>query len=248
MWKSCENMKERGLMMELRYWAMLCCICSATNVYAVEGEWTSNVELGYVQTGGNTQTKTINSKLKAIQDLEVFRTTLEGSALSSGDQVKTTSEKYTASLQEDWKFLERSYVFTRFAFDSDRFAGIQSRYVGILGYGRTLWDDDVWHWNAEVGAGARQTQLTPAQRKKDVIARVSTDISWRVSDHATLAQKLNAEGGKEGFLSHSVTSLQQQLNETLSSKITFSADHTSKVAVGVKKLNTEIAVTLVLSY
>jgi len=234
--------------MNVKYGVVICCLCWSINGYADEGNWASNVELGYVQTAGNTQTQTIHSKVKMIQDLEFFRTTLEGSALSSGDQVKTTSEKYSASLQEDWKFSERSYVLARFAFDSDRFAGIQSRYVETLGYGRTLWDDDVWHWNAEVGAGARQTRLIPAQRKNDVIGRASTDISWKVSDHATLAQKLNTEGGKEGFLSHSVTSLQQQLNETLSSKISFSAEHTSKVPVGVKKLNSEISVTLVLAY
>jgi len=234
--------------MKVKYGVVIYCLCWSINGYADEGNWTSNMELGYVQTAGNTQTQTIHSKVKMMQDLEVFRTTLEGSALSSSDQVKTTSEKYSASLQEDWKFSERSYVVARLAFDSDRFAGIQSRYVETLGYGRTLWNDDVWHWNVEVGVGARQTQSIPKQRKNDGIVRASTDASWKVSEHATLAQKLNTEGGKEGFLSRSVTSLQQQLNENLSSKISFSAEHSSKVGAGVKHLNTELAVTLVLSY
>ncbi|MBL1351957.1 MAG: DUF481 domain-containing protein [Zetaproteobacteria bacterium] len=232
----------------LKWLVAMGCIFSISNVYAEEGEWASNVELGYVQTGGNTQTKTIHSKLKSILDIDRFRTTLEGSVLNSSDQVKTTAEKYTASLQEDWKFSKKSYVLLRLAFDSDRFAGIKTRYVETVGYGRTLLNDDVWHGNMEIGVGSRQTQLIPSQRKNDVIARASTDWKWFMTEHTTLAQTLNTEGGKEGFLSHSVTSLQQQINETLSSKIAFSAEHTSKVPVGVKKLNTEMSVTLVLAY
>ncbi len=224
------------------------CVGIVNMAHAEEPPWKSNVELGYVQTGGNTQTKTIHSKLKSVFEADKFRTTLEGSVLSSSDQVKTTAEKYVTSLQEDWKFSEKSYVLARLAFDSDRFAGIKTRYVETLGYGRTLLDNDTWHGNMEIGAGARQTQLIPSQRKNDAIARAATDWKWFVTDHATLAQKLNTEGGKEGFLSHSVTSLQQQINETLSSKISFAAEHTSKVPVGVKKLNTEVSVTLVLAY
>jgi len=222
----------------LKWLVAMGCIFSISNVYAEEGEWASNVELGYVQTGGNTQTKTIHSKLKSILDIDRFRTTLEGSVLNSSDQVKTTAEKYTASLQEDWKFSKKSYVLLRLAFDSDRFAGIKTRYVETVGYGRTLLNDDVWHGNMEIGVGSRQTQLIPSQRKNDVIARASTGWKWFMTEHTTLAQTLNTEGGKEGFLSHSVTSLQQQINETLSSKIAFSSEHTSKVPVGVKKLNT----------
>jgi len=234
--------------MKVKYGVWLCCLCWSSSVYADDGVWVSNMELGYVQTGGNTQTQTIHSKGKMVREANDFRTTLEGSALSSSDNVKSTSEKYTASLQEDWKFSERSYVLFRGAFDADRFAGIQSRYVESIGYGRTLLNDDVWHWNMEIGAGARQTRLLPTQQQNDVIARASSSATWQVSKHAMLAQALNTEGGTLGFISHSVTSLQQQLNETLSSKISFSADYTSKVPVGVKKLNHEVSVTLVLTY
>jgi len=234
--------------MKLRYWLALCCVCSATNADAEERVWASNVELGYVQTGGNTQTKTINSKLKAVQEKDVFRTTIEGSALSSSDQAKSTSEQYTASLQEDWKFSQRSYVLARLAFDTDRFGGIKTRYMETLGYGRTLLKDEAWHWTAEVSAGLRQTQLIPVQRQNDVISRLATHIAWKMNPRATLAQALVTEGGHNGFLSHSVTSLQQKLNDMLSSKISFAAKHSSKVPAGIKKLDTEMSVTLVLSY
>ncbi|MDQ6995630.1 MAG: DUF481 domain-containing protein, partial [Mariprofundaceae bacterium] len=159
-----------------------------------------------------------------------------------------TSEKYSVSIQADWKISQLSYVFSRIAADSDRFTGIRSRLAETVGYGRNLIHDDVIHWKAELGLGARQTVFIAFPRKNDTVGRLSTDIQWIVSDSTLLSQELNTEGGKEGFVSHSVTALQQKISDALSSKISFSAEHTSKVPVGIKNINTETAVTLVWAY
>ncbi|MDQ6990685.1 MAG: DUF481 domain-containing protein [Mariprofundaceae bacterium] len=219
-----------------------------TTAHADEKVWQSNVELGFVQTGGNTQTKTLNTKAKAVHHAEKIRTTIEGSAFNSSNQNTTTSEKYAASLQVDWKTSQLSYVFGRIAADSDRFTGIRSRFSETVGYGRDLIHDDIIHWKAELGVGARQSVFIVFPRTNDMVGRLSTGIQWTVSDSTLLSQELNTEGGKEGFVSHSVTALQQKISDALSSKISFSAEHTSKVPVGIKKMNTETAVTLVWNY
>jgi len=210
--------------------------------------WKSDLELGFVQTGGNTQTQTLNAKAKLVIDGDEFRTTVEGAALSSKDGKSTTAEKYTASIQEDWKMSEQDYLFGRVGFDTDRFGGFKRRLRETIGYGRDLIKSDELLWKAEVGAGARQTELIPAERKNEVIGRVSTAVNWKINDAATFTQELSSEGGKEGFVSNSVTALQQKLNGRLSTKIAFSAQHTSKVPVGTKNTNTETAITLVWSY
>ena len=226
---------------------LLCCM-GAIELHAEENVWQSNVEFGFVQTSGNTQTKTLNTKVKISREVEATRTTLEASALNASDQNRTTAKRLSASLQEDWKFSERGYVIGRLSFSTDRFAGIQSRYKETVGYGRQLAKNEAWNWKFELGVGARQTQLIPTQRKNDVIGRSATAVQWKMSDHSKLLQELDTEGGQQGFVSHSVTALQQQINDTLSSKIAFSAEHTSKVPATIKKLNTETSVTLVWAY
>lgn len=212
------------------------------------GFWKSDLELGFVQTGGNTQVRTLNTKARLVGDGETLRTTLEGSALSTTDKDVTTAEKYSASIQGDWKLSEYDYLFTRVGFDTDRFGGFKHRISETTGYGRELIKTDELYWKAEIGAGARQTTLIPAENKNELIGRSSTTIKWKISDGATLTQDLNTEGGREGFVSHSVTALQHKLNSSLSSKISFSVQHTSKVPVGTKNTNTETAITLVWSH
>jgi putative salt-induced outer membrane protein len=210
--------------------------------------WKSDVELGFVQTGGNTQTQTLNAKGKLVWDIEKFRTTVEATALSSRDQKVTTSERYTASIQEDWKMSKVDYLFGRFGFSTDRFDGYKRRLRETIGYGRDLIKNEALHWKAEIGAGLRQTTLTTNKRENDTIGRASTAVVWRINDAATFTQDLSTEGGKNGYVSNSVTAIQQKLNGRLSTKISFSAQHTSKVPIGTKKVNTETAITLVWSY
>lgn len=210
--------------------------------------WKSDLELGFVQTGGNTQTKNMNAKGNVVAEADVFRTTLEATALSSSDNNSTTSEKYTASLQEDWKTSEVDYLFGRLGFSTDRFGGFKRRLRETVGYGRDLIKNDALHWKAEVGGGLRQTTFVSSAKKNDVIARVSTGVTWKMNEAATFIQKLSSEGGKEGFVTNSVTAIQNKLNGSLSSKISYSVQNTSKVPVGTKKTDTELAVALVWSY
>ena len=210
--------------------------------------WKSDLEFGFVQTSGNTHTRTLISKGTLLGEGESLRTSIEGSAINTSDQGTTTAEKYVASIQEDWKLSERDYIFSRFGFDTDRFGGFKRRLSETVGFGRDVVKLDDFVWKMEIGAGARQTTLIPEKKQNEVIGRSATSINWKLNDNVTFIQKVNTEGGKEGFVSNSVTALQSKLNGSLSSKITYSAKHTTKVPAGNKKLDTETAVTLVWSY
>ena len=214
----------------------------------VEKPWHSDLELGFVQTGGNTQTQTLNAKAKLVWDADELRSTFEGAAISSKDGQATTAEKYSASIQEDWKISKIDYLFGRVGFTTDRFDGFKRRLRETVGYGRDLIKSSELYWKAEIGAGLRQTTFTTNEKQNDVIGRASTAVKWKINDAATFTQELSSEGGKQGFVSNSVTAIQQKLNSRLSTKISFSAQHTSKVPVATKKLNTETAISLVWSY
>ncbi|ATX81057.1 putative salt-induced outer membrane protein [Mariprofundus ferrinatatus] len=210
--------------------------------------WKNNVELGAVQTSGNTQTLTVNAKAKSVHDGEIVRSTLTGSANNSTDRNRTTAETYKASLQEDWKFSERGYVFGRLGFESDRFAGFRSRFSETVGYGRDLVKTDALLWKFELGGGLRQTRFTDRTKKSEAIIRSATGLNWKVSDSALFTQEISTEGGKSGWATESITGLQHALNSHLSSKIAVKLEHNSKVPAGIKKLDVETAITLVVNF
>ncbi len=215
---------------------------------ATAAEWKSNLELGYVQTSGNTETSSMNTKGKAIRDGETWRTTVQASALNATDAKRTIAEKYAISAQEDWKISESGFLFGRIAFDTDRFGGFKKRTSETLGYGFDILKTDERQWNAEIGGGARQTELTTGEKTSNVVVRAATFYNWKISKTATFSQELKSEGGKDGYVSNSVTSLLNQVSGNLSSKVSYAVQHTSKVPVGTKKLNKELSASLVFSY
>lgn len=215
---------------------------------ASAAEWQSSLELGYVQTSGNTDTSSMNTKGRAVRDGEAWRTTVQAAALSATDTGNTIAEKYNLSAQGDWKIGGASFLFARIGFDTDRFGGFKSRTSETTGYGFDILKDSERQWNAEIGAGARQTKLTTGTKTSDAVLRVATLYNWKISDTATFSQELRIEGGKQGYVSNAVTSLLNQVSGNLSSKVSFSAQHTSKVPTGTKKLNKEVAASLVFTY
>jgi len=109
---------------------------------AADAEWTSNLEVVYVQTGGNTEVSSLNAKGKSSRDGEEWRTTVQALALNVSDKVGTTAEKYDVSVQEDYKLTESGYLFGRLGFDTDRFGGFTSRTSETVGYGFGILKND----------------------------------------------------------------------------------------------------------
>jgi len=123
--------------------------------------WKNNVELGAIQTSGNTHTTTVNAKAKSIYESEAWRTTVTGDAISSSSNNATTSEEYNASIQEDWKIDSRNYMFLRAAFESDRFTGFKRRISESMGYGRQLIKTNNFEWKSEIEAEAFVKAASP---------------------------------------------------------------------------------------
>lgn len=237
----------------MKHWMAIACLAGfslSPMAQAAEhnSPWRNNIELGAVQTAGNTQTLTVNAKLKSVYEVEHWRTTVTGNAVNSSANKATTAEKYEASIQQDWKISKRDYIFGRVGFESDRFAGFKRRTAETVGYGRQLVKTATFAWQGEIGAGLRQTKKTDLTSESEAVARVGTNLGWQFSESSKLSQDLNSEGGAKGWTTKSVTALQTALNSHLSSKISLSLTHNSKVPAGTKKLDTETAITLVVNF
>ncbi len=220
----------------------------STHAEETPSAFTNNIELGAVQTSGNTKTLAVNAKGTSVHEGESTRQTLKGSANSSSNNNTTTAESYKVSLQDDWKVTERDYVFFRFGFESDRFAGFNRRLSETTGYGRDLIKTDEFLWKGELGGGLRQTRYTDLSKKSEGILRAATNVKWKINDTATFTEDASTEGGKSGWASESITGLQHALNSHLASKISFKVAHNSKVNTGIKKTDIETAISLVVNF
>ncbi len=221
-------------------------LLAATTAYAED--WSGNAELGFVQTSGNTDTSSLNLKAKGINDGDDWRTTLEAGALQSKDTGTTTSEKYNAAIQGDWKGLSVGYLFVRLGYEQDKFGGYNSRTSETIGYGFDILKEADMTWNAEIGGGARQSEDTAGVKTSDTVVRASTVFNWTISDTAKFSQELKTEGGKEGYITKSLTGLTNQVARNLSSKISYEVQNNSKAPTGTKATDTILSASLVFSY
>ncbi len=245
---SIRNFRIRALL--ARLWPAFAALSlSAAPAHAADDAgWQGSIELGAVQTSGNTRTTTLNARLNTSRDAGAWRSRLAGSAISSTSNRTATAEKYDLSFQQDWKFTERDFIFARAGFESDRFAGYRQRTSETLGYGRQLVKTDRADWKGDIGGGLRQTNPVAGRRENEVVARASSQFAWQLSEAAKLTEDIRTEGGAKGWTSKSVTALQTALNAHLSSKISLALTHNSRVPAGVKKLDAESSITLVVSF
>jgi len=212
------------------------------------GTWKADAELGLLNTNGNTKTRNITAKLKAVNDRDRWRHTFKAEALNSSEQNATTAERYFASGKSDYKFSEKSYTFGLLTYENDRFSGYDYRYTETLGYGRNVIKQDALTLDLEAGLGARQSRVTASGEKhNEGLLHLAGNLGWKVSDTSMFTEDLTSDMGEKSTVSQSVTALKTKINGNLASKISYTAKYTTKVPAGITPYDTEMAVTLVYS-
>lgn len=214
-----------------------------------ESTWKAEAELGVLSTNGNTKTRNITAKAKVVNDRDRWRHTFTAEALNSSENTATTAERYFASGKSDFKLTEKSYVFGLLTYENDRFSGYDYRTTENVGYGRNVIKRDTLTLDLEAGLGLRQSKLTSnGDKQNEGLARVAGSLGWKLSDTSTFSEDLSSDMGKKSTVTKSVTALKTQIVGNLASKISFTAEYTTKVPAGITGLDTELAVTLVYSF
>ncbi len=226
-------------------------VASSNTIAANDGLfsiWSSEAELGFVQTTGNTETESLNLKFAIDNKRKSWEHSLKLAAVKSSDGVGTTSERYLILVKSQYMLSESSYLFDRLQYEDDRFSGYDYQASEVIGYGRHLVSSDTFKMNAELGVGARQNAFENAATQTEGIVIIATDFEWMISKSASLTEDLTIDIGDDRTISKSVTALTTKINSSLSSKITYTVKHASEVPVGTENTDTELAATLVYTF
>ena len=80
-------------------------------------------ELGYIETSGNTETETLNAKLKGEKSLEKWTNELELKALESVAIHVRFAEKYRVEAKTDYDLGERAYALLNLNWENNSSSG-----------------------------------------------------------------------------------------------------------------------------
>ena len=195
-----------------------------------------------------TKTKTTNIKAKANTETEKWRHILTYELLNSSDQGITTADRYAISGQSNYKLDKINFFFVMLNYEEDKFSGYDYRIVEVIGYGRRVVENPVLKLDLEIGPGARQSKLDSRDAENETMVRGAGKLNWKISETSTFTEELSIDAGEDSTVTKSVSALSAQVNGSLATKITYTIKNTSDVPPGVKKTDTETAVTLVYNF
>ena len=211
--------------------------------------WTGELGAGFIATDGNTTTKSVNGKVHAEYKQERWKNTFDGSAVNVSASTGTTAEHYLAGDKVDYLFYEKNYAFVQGEWEEDLFGPIRERFSETAGVGRHFLTGPKHLLDAELGAGARQTQENVTMiRHHDAIARANARYEWKFTDKNSFIEAAKVESGSDNTYSESVTQLKLAVIGNLSAALSYTARYNSTVPPDREHMDTETAVNLVYDF
>ncbi|TFG38833.1 MAG: DUF481 domain-containing protein [Chromatiales bacterium] len=210
--------------------------------------WAGKASLGYLATSGNTENSTLNTGFEIGYASGQWAHLLTAAAITASENEVSTAEAYDLGWKSERKISDHDFLFGRLQWRKDNFGAYNTQFSQTLGYGRRLIDNNRHKLNAELGAGARQSELQLGGTGNDTIFTVGAYYKWLFSETAEFRQDLMMEAGSNNTYSESVTALSAKLLGDLSLVASFTVKHNSDVPPLTEKSDTYTALSLEYSF
>lgn len=209
-----------------------------------EDRWSGKATLGYLATSGNTENSTLNSGFELGFKTGAWAHLANASAITASQSEVTTAEAYDLGWKSERQLTDKDFLFGRLGWRKDRFGGYDTQFSQTVGYGRRIIDNDKHKLNAEIGAGARQSEFPTGIKENETIVRGGAYYTWNFSETAQFRQDLTIEAGDENTYSESVTAISAKLLGDLALVASYTIKNNSDVPALTEKTDTYSALSL----
>jgi putative salt-induced outer membrane protein len=206
--------------------------------------WLIKAALGYLATSGNTESSSFNSGFSISYDDDLWLHSLEGTAINSSENKDTTAEAYGVGWKSEYSLTKADFLFVRVNWRKDRFSGYEQQLSETVGYGRRLIDIGSHVLNVEIGAGARQAELSDGGMEDELIKRGGLSYQWKFSETAEFAQTVAVESGPDNTWVETVSAVKARLVEDLALVASYTIKNNSSVPIGRENTDRFTAISL----
>lgn len=226
--------------------------------------WDIEVDLGLINTSGNTETTSLQAKVDAKQTLEKWENQYIFSTLYKEDQVEQddgtkvtekTAEKYFGSLKSAYLIgVEKAYMFGYASHTHDEFGAYRSYSTVALGYGDWLFSTPRVQWFAEAGPGyfegKKTDELNPDAEitEAGAMLRAASELVWKITGNSEFKQLVSVESGADNTRTISETSVSANITNAMKMKVGFHIANDTDVSPGKEKTDTTTFVNLVYNF
>ncbi len=208
-----------------------------------------NLDLGFVQTGGNSDTTSLNGAfdyLIRVSDPYAMGFRIKG--LNNANDNVRSAEKYSFIWNHRYDLSEQSFLYGTLDYVNDYFGAYDYQTGLYLGYGYQLFKDDSGHFSLGFAVGYRVNAVFVGDDEKEAVARADLDYGYHISETATFTQKLSIISGEEIDTYNSESALTAKLSESLALKVAYLVTHNSIVPVGREKTDTTLSLGVSYSF
>ena len=209
-----------------------------------EGPWSGKATLGYLATSGNTENSNLNTALEVAYATGRWEHIATARAVNATEDETTTAEAYEAGWKSEFSLNDSNYLFGRLNWRKDRFSTYETQFSQTVGYGRRLIDTERHELSAEIGVGARQSDLIDGTTENETVGRGGLQYRWQLSDTAEFRQDVTVESGSTNTYTESVTALSAKLLGELALVASYTIKHNSDVLPLTEKTDTYTALSL----
>lgn len=150
--------------------------------------WKNETEFSFVSANGNTRSTTTSGKDTLTYTISKTSLELSGGGLGAKSAGVVVAEQYNAAEKVSYKVTERDYLFERFGWDKDRFAGIRNRYDSSVGVGRTILKYEHDTLLSEIGGGYISEKRIHSSDKDFATGRGYLKYTHTISPTANFSQ------------------------------------------------------------
>lgn len=217
-------------------------------VAAASIKWTGEGELGAFSNTGNAPGIGLASGLKLTSEGKDWRVGL----LARADYQETSNvvvrEQYRFSVEPNYKFNDRGYVYGLGQYEQDRFQGFHARYSVSGGVGYSVLASDSAKLSIKAGPAWRYTRLTTGMQESVVAGLASVDVKLQLTPTINFTEAASAYVDEQRSTLFSVAALDSQLIGKLKARLSYTIQHESVPALGRAPTDTTSRLTLVYGF
>lgn len=209
---------------------------------------TGETSAGFLNTTGNTRTRSLNGKAAADYKGTTWTHGLRLAALIASQEQVTTDERYSAGYRSTYERSAADYFFGSLDYDNDRFSGVIQRTTEGVGYGRHILRGPVHLLDVELGVGATQQKLAGGERNDAVVGLLNGKYQWRISNTSTFTQTLKVEESNDNTFINPISELKLVIAGSLFATLGYETRTNTQVPAGTQKTDTLTSVNLGYSF
>ena len=199
------------------------------------------VDLGYVQTSGNTDVQTITGRERIERYAGAWRFAQEATAVQGETKDVETTARYTALVRAGYDFNPTIGVYALAQWRREPYAGLSRQFDESIGLALHAVRPQPHELDFEAGVGMLQRKLVSSLEEEFATARFGARYRYHFSDKATASARadylMNLEDTGDGDL-HGVLALVAPLTTGISMRVGYDVYYRTEPAPGFEKTDT----------